>query len=126
MIHFSLEEGPNVRPHLRTKLRSLHPLLDEALWKPWESAVPNKGLPALNAALSVVETANNMQDAAIRSVAYKGDVDTVAAIAMGALSLLLPKEQRGVPESLTNNLENKTFGQNYLKNLDQQLLKRRI
>lgn len=121
MIHWSLQHGPDVRFQLRNKIRSLHPLLDEALWKPWTDPVPNEGLPALNAALSVLESADNMQDAAIRSVSTAGDVDTVAAIAMGAASLLLPNEKRHIPENLMNNLENKAYGRSYLEKLDKQL-----
>lgn len=121
MIHLALKRGPEVRGDLRQELRGLSPLLDQMLSAPWRARVPNEGIPALNAALTVIEEAQDMTDAAIRSVSIGGDVDTVGAIALGALSLLLPEADRALPAELIDGLEDGSFGRGYLAALDEKL-----
>lgn len=55
------------------------------------------------------------------SVALGGDVDSIAALGMGLLSLNNPTDS--VPSILLNNLENGQFGRDYLVKLDGELFK---
>ena len=54
-------------------------------------------------------------------IAFTGDVDTVAAIALGAASCS-PEYQQDIPQHLIENLENVEYGQDYLMNLDHKLM----
>jgi hypothetical protein len=56
-------------------------------------------------------------------IAYGGDVDTVAAIAMGPASCCEEIEQ-DLPPQLVEGLENGRYGREYLAELDEKLLKK--
>jgi ADP-ribosyl-[dinitrogen reductase] hydrolase len=55
------------------------------------------------------------------SVAFGGDVDTVAAIALAAASCSSEIEA-DLPEVLISGLENEAYGRDYLIELDRQLM----
>ncbi len=57
------------------------------------------------------------------AIAWGGDVDTVATIALAAGSCS-PEIEQDLPEVLVRKLENKEYGRDYLACLDEGLLKR--
>lgn len=89
----------------------------------WNKPVGEKGMMAVRAALAAIIAPENSSMTAIlkASVAFTGDVDTVACIALGAASASTEIKQ-DLPEHLISGLENGPYGRDYLKQLDQQLL----
>jgi ADP-ribosyl-[dinitrogen reductase] hydrolase len=124
MTHFGVVSGPDALRGLRRRLRDLDPILDAALTRKHTGPVPNEGLPALNAALGVIEVAQTQKDAAILAVDYGGDVDTVAAVAMGVLSLMLPESARKLPRELVHRSASGPYGLGYIQSLDAELAER--
>ncbi|WP_018686489.1 ADP-ribosylglycohydrolase family protein [Actinokineospora enzanensis] len=113
----------------------LGPVADTARWisgllegdwgLPWREPVGAKGWMSVRAALtSLVTQAENGLAAILRaSIAYTGDVDTVATIALGAASRSRQVAQ-DLPKHLLSNLENGPYGRDYLSSLDSILLSR--
>ena len=64
---------------------------------------------------------DTMQDLLTSCIAFTGDVDTVAAIAM-PVGALCPDIEKNLPQALYDGLENGEYGLDYLKTLDQELL----
>jgi ADP-ribosylglycohydrolase len=56
-------------------------------------------------------------------VALSGDVDTVAALALG-LAACSPEYERNLPDGLLRDLEDGPYGRDYLQELDLSLRKR--
>ena len=85
--------------------------------------VSSRGLDVVRAALWALIDDGPFSLAAIlqRSVAYTGDVDTVAAIACAAASMH-PGIAQDLPQCLLDGLENGPYGRDYLAVVDQQLL----
>jgi ADP-ribosylglycohydrolase len=77
----------------------------------------------LEAAIYAIEAHDSMSKILQQCVAYTGDVDTVAAIAMGPASLCREITQ-DLPDDLVSNLENKRYGRDFLKRLDLKLFER--
>ena len=84
--------------------------------------VGNVGIPAVRAALSAIVNGTSLSDILVRSVAFTGDVDTVAAIAVAAASMH-PCIESNLDEGLVRNLEGGKYGWRYLKALDVKLMK---
>ncbi len=76
---------------------------------------------SVRAAVTAVARNNPISDLLIDCIAFTGDVDTVATIAMAAASHSVEYEQ-DLPENLTLTLENGDFGRDYLTALDSQLI----
>lgn len=76
------------------------------------------GLDTFRAALWAVLRSESLSEVLRRSVAYTGDVDTVAAIAMGIASHRLEND---LPQHLYGGLENGEFGRDFLEDLDREL-----
>ena len=91
--------------------------------QPWEGEVGADGEMSVRAALTALSTSTNLRDLLDASIAYTGDVDTVATIALGAGSCATDVE-RNLPPELYETLENGPYGRDYLADLDQQLLLR--
>ena len=90
---------------------------------PWRGPVGNDGLQAVHAALTaIVESNGTLSDILIRSVAFTGDVDTVATIAIAAASMSKDIDH-DLDDSLFRNLEGGKYGWRYLKSLDAKLMK---
>jgi ADP-ribosyl-[dinitrogen reductase] hydrolase len=87
----------------------------------WQGKVGPKGIMSVHAAMTAVVLNERMSDLLKACIAYTGDVDTVAAIALGAASCSDEIEQN-LPEHLFTQLENGPFGFAFLKDLDAQLL----
>jgi len=87
----------------------------------WHGKVGPKGMMAVHAAITAVMESDRMTDLLKKCISFTGDVDTVAAIALGAGSCSDEIEQ-DLPEHLFRDLENGPFGHDFLKALDARLM----
>ncbi|MBP2338105.1 ADP-ribosylglycohydrolase [Saccharothrix coeruleofusca] len=96
--------------------------LDSATWaRPWRGKVGPKGEMSVRAALTAL-SANDTLGGLLRDcVAFTGDVDTVATVAMAAASRS-PLVRADLPEVLFTDLENGPYGRDHLARLDARLL----
>jgi ADP-ribosylglycohydrolase len=119
MTHYFLYDlGP--KAHLGTFLEAHLP----GRWsQPWHGKVGAKGWMSVRAAITALQASDSMAALLVRCVAYTGDVDTVAAIALAAASCAAEIEQ-DLPPHLAAALENGAFGRDYISRLDAQLLAR--
>jgi ADP-ribosyl-[dinitrogen reductase] hydrolase len=88
--------------------------------KPWVGPVGSKGVMIVRAAISTVVQYDSMSEILWECIDFTGDVDTVAALALGAASLSNEVEQ-DLPKVLINTLENGKYGREYIESLDQKL-----
>ena len=88
--------------------------------EPWRGEVGSRGWMSARAAITSVMQNNTLSGVLKSCVAWGGDTDTVATIAMGAASCCTEIEQ-DLPESLIRGLENKRYGRDYLIELDKKL-----
>jgi ADP-ribosyl-[dinitrogen reductase] hydrolase len=86
----------------------------------WTGRVGEKGWESVQAAITAVIAGDSMTDILKRCVAFTGDVDTVAAVAMGVASVCSEVKQ-DLPQNLIDGLENGTYGRDYLRALDGRL-----
>lgn len=94
----------------------------EGQWAvPWSGAVGEKGWMSVRAAITALSRATSMRELLRECVAFTGDVDTVATIALAAGSCCSAIEQ-DLPASLTEGLENGAYGRDWLAELDVRLL----
>jgi ADP-ribosyl-[dinitrogen reductase] hydrolase len=92
------------------------------LWShPWEGKVKSKGWMSVKAAITAVMRNDSISAILKDCVDFTGDVDTVATIALAAAACSSEVTQ-DLPQHLIETLENKTYGRDYLINLDQQLM----
>jgi len=89
--------------------------------EPWHGKVGHQGLMSVRAAVTSVMVNASLSALLRHCIAYSGDVDTVAAIAMAAGSCS-PEIAQDLPENLVHTLENGACGRDYLCDLDHQLL----
>lgn len=109
----------------------LGPLRDVARWisdrtgvdwtRPWSGKVGPKGEMAVRAALTALPQATSMRELLRACIAFTGDVDTVATIALAAASRS-PEVADDLPMALYRDLEHGTYGLPYLYDLDRRLL----
>jgi ADP-ribosyl-[dinitrogen reductase] hydrolase len=88
----------------------------------WRGKVGSQGIMSVHAAVTALVESERMSDLLRTCIGYTGDVDTVAAIALGAGSCSAEIEQ-DLPAHLHERLENGPFGRGFLKELDARLLK---
>lgn len=88
---------------------------------PWSGKVGQKGWMSTRAAITAVQACSSMSELLRMCVDFRGDVDTVAAIALAAASASRQVRQ-DLPEVLYRRLEGGRFGRRYIEALDQQLL----
>jgi ADP-ribosylglycohydrolase len=88
---------------------------------PWHGPVGAKGWMSVRAAITAVTRNRRLSDLLRDCVAFSGDVDTVATIALAAASCS-PEYEQDLPENLVLTLENGPYGRDYLIALDRQLL----
>lgn len=90
----------------------------------WEYTMPDKvkaqGWMSVRAAITALMRNDRLSTLLQDCVAFKGDVDTVATIALGAASTS-KQYQSDLPAVLIDGLENGAYGRDYLIQLDQQL-----
>ena len=89
--------------------------------RPWQGKVKTKGWMSVRAALTALMASSCMSELLRDCIAFTGDVDTVAAIALAAGSCSVEIEH-DLPENLVLQLENGSYGREYLLALDQRLL----
>jgi ADP-ribosylglycohydrolase len=87
----------------------------------WRGKVGAQGMMCVHAALTALQANRSMSDILKACVAFTGDVDTVATIALGAGSCSAEIEQ-DLPEHLLLGLEDGRFGRTYLQQLDDRLM----
>jgi ADP-ribosylglycohydrolase len=88
---------------------------------PWQGKVGAKGWMSVRAAITAVVRNRRYTDLLKDCIAFTGDVDTVATLAMAAASCSAEFE-RDLPQALIAGLENGAYGRDYLARLDNQLL----
>lgn len=90
--------------------------------KPWVGAVGASGLSCTRAAVTAFVENDSLGDVLRACVAWTGDVDTVAAIAMPAAAVC--EDTAGwLPQVLLDGLENGDYGRDYLIKMDDEILK---
>jgi ADP-ribosylglycohydrolase len=89
---------------------------------PWKKKVGSAGMDSVRAAISAVYENDNLNDILLQSINYTGDVDTVAAIAVGIGSCSSDIENN-LPYYLIDGLENGLYGKDFLIELDDKLKK---
>lgn len=87
---------------------------------PWRGKVGSKGEMSVRAALTALTNASSMRRLLQTCVAYTGDVDTVATIALAAASWSA-EVASDLPRPLYDDLENGTYGRDHLAVLDRRL-----
>ena len=76
---------------------------------------------SVRAAITAVARNDTLSGLLVDCIAFTGDVDTVAAIALAAAACSREYEQ-DLPENLVLTLENGPFGRDYLVDLDRTLM----
>lgn len=89
--------------------------------KPWQGEVKSKGWMSVRAAITAIIQNDSMSELLKDCIAFSGDVDTVAAIALGAASCSAEISQN-LPLHLIETLENDSYGRDYLIDLDSKLM----
>jgi len=89
---------------------------------PWTGPVGAPGIHAVKAALDALVNEATLHDILVHAVAFTGDVDTVAAIAIAAASMHKDIDQNLNP-ALLRNLEGGKYGWRFLQALDAKLEK---
>jgi ADP-ribosylglycohydrolase len=88
---------------------------------PWQDKVGAQGHMSVRAAVTAVMRNECLSDLLRDCIAFTGDVDTVATIALAAASASA-EYKRDLPENLLRTLENGPYGRDYLAALDRQLM----
>lgn len=88
--------------------------------RPWTGPVGEGGMESVHAAITAIVQGTSLSDMLRRAVAFTGDVDTVAAIALGAASSAR-EVYHDLPAPLITGLENGPYGRDFLLQLDRQL-----
>jgi ADP-ribosyl-[dinitrogen reductase] hydrolase len=91
--------------------------------EPWSGRVGAQGWMSVRAAVTAIQEHGSLSEILRAAVAFTGDVDTVAAIAMGAASCAEDVEQ-DLPQALVDGLEDGEYGRCYLQDLDERLTAR--
>ncbi len=91
---------------------------------PWRGKVGSKGMDSVHAAATAVMAQDSLSDVLRSSIAFTGDVDTVATIALAAGSCSEEIAQ-DLPPNLFEGLENGPYGREYLQELGRKLLERK-
>lgn len=86
----------------------------------WKTEVDCDAIQTVHAVFSSLMRNTKMSSLLIDCVNYGGDVDSVAAIALG-LASLSSEYENDIDHNLLNSLENGNYGLNFLKQLDKKL-----
>ncbi|MGB1287329.1 MAG: ADP-ribosylglycohydrolase family protein [Aggregatilineales bacterium] len=97
-------------------------LPDTHKWNtPYVGKVKSKGWMSVRAAITAVMRNSNLGSLLQDCINFRGDVDTVATIALAAAAHSREYRQN-LPHHLIQTLENNTYGRAYLQKLDTQLM----
>jgi ADP-ribosylglycohydrolase len=88
----------------------------------WNKPVGSKGLDSVGAAITAIMKHNNFCDILKTCINFTGDVDTVAAIALGIASTS-KQFVNNLPFYLFTGLENNNYGRDFLIDMDEKLFK---
>lgn len=88
---------------------------------PWTGEVGSPGIDAARAAMWTIVGSHSLSDVLKMAVDWRGDVDTVAAVAMAVASCSIDI-LRDIPSPIVAGLEDGPFGRRYLVALDEQLV----
>ncbi|MBD2326211.1 ADP-ribosylglycohydrolase family protein [Alkalinema sp. FACHB-956] len=91
--------------------------------EPWGDPVGEKGWMAVRAAITAIVNHDRLSEILRACIAFGGDVDTVATIALAAASGSV-EVTPDLPQHLVDGLENDRYGRDYLCALDAQLLQK--
>jgi ADP-ribosyl-[dinitrogen reductase] hydrolase len=117
LSHYAIyHKGSKTNAH-----KYLHSFLPGLFRVPWRGKVGSQGLIAVSAALTAFQRNDRLSDLLKDCVAFGGDVDTVATIAMGAAANS-QEYTHDLPDTLYQRLENGRFGGAYLERVSDQLL----
>jgi len=84
-------------------------------WKDnWQGEVACCGEETVHALFTVIKNTERLNDVLIESVNFSGDVDTVASLAL-CIAKLSGEFETTLPEFLYSQLENGTYGNQYLR-----------
>jgi len=114
--YFIYDKGP--KKQLGAFIRDLIPGKWDQEWKGSTSA---KGIDCVCGAITAIQQSDTLSAVLKKCIDFGGDVDTVAAIAMGPASCCRELEQ-DIPENLIDGLENGPYGRDYIIGLDQKLM----
>ncbi len=89
--------------------------------QPYIGKVRSKGWMSVQAAVTALVECDRMSALLRRCIAFTGDVDTVATIALAAGSSSTEVAQ-DLPAALDSDLENGAYGRDYIVSLDRKLL----
>ncbi|WP_395095066.1 ADP-ribosylglycohydrolase family protein [Armatimonas sp.] len=100
------------------KLRELAAFLEKHVpgtpWsEPWRGPVPLHGVSTARAALTALLACRKQSDLLRAAIAFTGDTDSVAAIALGCSACFIEYKQ-DIPAVLIRELENGAYGRDYL------------
>ena len=90
--------------------------------QPWRGEVGSRGWMSVRAAITSILKNDSLARVLRSCVAWGGDTDTVATIALAAASCCREIDN-DLPEALLNGLESGAFGREFLADLDRQLMK---
>lgn len=88
---------------------------------PWSGKVGSSGWMSVQAAITAVIRCASMSELLRTCIAFAGDVDTVACIALAAGSCC-PEVRQDLPLCLFETLENGIYGREYIRTLDAQVM----
>lgn len=91
--------------------------------QPWQGKVMTLGWQCVKAAMTAATRSDSMSAVLKDCIAFTGDVDTVAAIALAAASCC-QEIQQNLPVHLIETLENNEYGRDYILAIDRQLMSR--
>ena len=86
----------------------------------WTGPAKSKGTDCVLAALTAIQQNDNQGGLLQACIAFTGDVDTVAAIAL-VMTSFSTEVEANLPPWMYKELENETYGRDYLLSVDQQL-----
>lgn len=89
--------------------------------QPYQGKVGSLGVKSAHAAATAVIQNDALSEVLRACINFTGDVDTVAAIAMGAASCST-EISKDLPEHLVYALENGKYGKDYILSLDEKLM----
>ncbi len=89
-------------------------------FNPWCGVVSVEGMDCIKAALTAIQQSSTLTELLVNCVAFRGDTDTVAAIALGIVNTSSQFEHDLSP-TLFHGLENKEYGHDYLLDTDKRL-----
>ena len=98
--------------------------LDNIMNRSWNgsSEIPCEARATAAAAMALVWEFPKMSEMLKASIEFGGDVDSVAAVALGLASLR--GTENDLPQKLYDDLENGTYGRTYLETIDEMLFKK--